>query len=242
MADLGMQTRPSTFVINLDRRPDRLEGISRHLANRGVDFTRWAAVDGAIADDPVIREDLIGPGHAAAMASHRHLWEVIADGGSEVALILEDDVVLSAHYDWATMVPDLGREMLAADIGLLQLGYLSYGWRPRLAYGVSDWLTARARRLNRPGASEGEQLRIAESVDVVLGDFRMGTHCYLVQRRAARLLTRLNRPALLHCDGMLAQLSRLDPTQVGWRIGRAATSLAGQASEQKGKLADSDTI
>lgn len=236
-----MGARVPAFVINLDRRRDRLETISAHLDSMGVDFVRWPAVDGADGRNPAVADDLIAPGHAAAVVSHRQVWAAIADGPDEVALILEDDAVLDGEYAWSAVLPELAHGMVNADVGLLQLGFLSFGWRARLAYGASDLLTARARRLNRPGRTEGGLMRLTPSVDAIAGDFRMGTHCYLVQRRAARLLERLNRPAFRHCDVMLADVARLDPSRIGWRVARVRRSMAGQASEVNGRLQDSDT-
>lgn len=236
-----MDTRVPVFVINLDRRPDRLESISAHLDAHGLDFTRWPAVDGALPGNPIIAASVTPAGHAAAMESHREVWQAIADGPDEVGLILEDDAMLDDRQDWPTLLLQASEAMRSANMGILQLGFLSYGWQPRLAYGVSDWLTARARRLDRPGRTEGGSMRLTDSLEVVIGDYRMGTHCYLVQRQAARRLQGLNRPAFRQCDVLLADVARLDPARLGWLVARSKESIAGQASERKGRLGDSDT-
>ena len=40
----------NTFLINLDRRPDRLSEATAQLKRVGIDFTRYSAVDGKDID------------------------------------------------------------------------------------------------------------------------------------------------------------------------------------------------
>jgi len=101
------------FVINLDRRPDRLKRL-------GFQAQRWPAVDGcALKLTPELRQ-LLAPNDffwkkavAGCALSHLGLWKKIAAEGS--ALVLEDDAVLLPG--WQEVLKDL-----PADLDILYLG------------------------------------------------------------------------------------------------------------------------
>jgi alpha(1,3/1,4) fucosyltransferase len=112
----SLKARPRelpVFVINLDRRPDRLQRL-------GVKAQRWPAVDGrALKLTPELRT-LLAPndffwkkGVAGCALSHLGLWKKVAAEGS--ALILEDDAVL--RPGWQEALKDL-----PADLDILYLG------------------------------------------------------------------------------------------------------------------------
>jgi glycosyl transferase family 25 len=97
--------RLQTWVINLDRAPDRLERISRQLQRLGLPFTRLPAVD-ARALTPAQRAalDEAGyrrkhgmaplPGELGCYLSHVEAMRRFLAGGADFALVLEDDVLL----------------------------------------------------------------------------------------------------------------------------------------------------
>ena len=102
-------------LINLARRPDRLDGMSAMLAEIGVHFERLDAVDGAACPkkdlDQFPRKGPIGKlstGTRACTASHLKAMRTLLAGQSSFALILEDDVEI---------LPTL-TEMIADDIWL----------------------------------------------------------------------------------------------------------------------------
>jgi GR25 family glycosyltransferase involved in LPS biosynthesis len=72
----------TAFVINLNRRPDRMEDFRADMSTAGIapDFiTRWEAFDNP------------EHGHAGCTRSHRELIRAIADGEWNKVLIFEDD-------------------------------------------------------------------------------------------------------------------------------------------------------
>jgi glycosyl transferase, family 25 len=100
------------FLINLDRRPDRLEHFQAQAAALGFEFERIAAVDGNL---PALQErasglprsilgDPIGPYALACFESHRKAWRAIVDSGAAFGLVMEDDLVLAA--DFAALLED----------------------------------------------------------------------------------------------------------------------------------------
>jgi GR25 family glycosyltransferase involved in LPS biosynthesis len=70
------------FVINLDRRPDRLESITRRLDSLGIEFERLQAVDGV---------DNYHPAISACAKSHYNSIKLSVSRGYNRVLILEDD-------------------------------------------------------------------------------------------------------------------------------------------------------
>ncbi|MCU4654179.1 glycosyltransferase family 25 protein [Roseibacterium sp. SDUM158016] len=92
------------YVINLDRRPDRLERIAQHLEERGVTWERVSGCDGASASEAdlsqiIERRGPLGPlgvGDRACTVSHALAWERFLEGAASHALFLEDDIYLGA--------------------------------------------------------------------------------------------------------------------------------------------------
>lgn len=94
------------YVINLDRRPDRLVRF-RDVADRlGFGFERIPAVDGnapelqeRAAKLPLgWRKQKMGPYTLACFESHRQAWCRLLDSGEPYALIMEDDVILAEDF------------------------------------------------------------------------------------------------------------------------------------------------
>lgn len=94
------------FVINLDRRPDRLATISDNLDRIGVSFTRVSAIDAASLLPPRKRQHM-SLGAQACKLSHCKALAAFLETGSPAALILEDDAEIAsdtasvlASVDW----------------------------------------------------------------------------------------------------------------------------------------------
>jgi glycosyl transferase, family 25 len=94
-----------TWVINLDRAPDRLARISGQLQRLGLGYTRLPAID-ARALTPAQRASLDEPGYRrkhgmtpvlgelGCYLSHVEAMRLFLDSDAACALILEDDVLL----------------------------------------------------------------------------------------------------------------------------------------------------
>ena len=91
------------YLINLERRKDRLEAMERQSAGLGLTLERVAALDAGTADRDAVNRWFAtgGPlgeipaGDKACLLSHRAAWELFVAGGQAHAAFLEDDVRLS---------------------------------------------------------------------------------------------------------------------------------------------------
>lgn len=91
------------YLINLDRRPDRLAAMQAGAQALGLALTRVAALDARTADTGVVDAHFtpsgpLGPlplGDKCCGLSHRMAWRQFLDSGEAYAVFLEDDVILS---------------------------------------------------------------------------------------------------------------------------------------------------
>ena len=92
------------YLINLDRRPDRLAQMEGQARKAGVSLSRISAVDAQsqAAQAPAQRwfaaSGPLGPlpmGDRCCTLSHRLAWEALVESGEPWAVVLEDDVRLA---------------------------------------------------------------------------------------------------------------------------------------------------
>ncbi len=90
-----------SYVINLDRNPDRLNAITRRFSELGISFERYAAIDGAAFTNEQIDEFTNARpragqpwlrGQIGCFLSHYNIWQKIANGHDDYAAVFEDDV------------------------------------------------------------------------------------------------------------------------------------------------------
>jgi glycosyl transferase family 25 len=97
------QRNMNVYLINLARRPDRLEAMTRQLQHLDIPFERFDAVDAqsiapALLNAPFRTTGPLGPlspGDKACTCSHLALWQRIAADTGSYAVILKDDIYLS---------------------------------------------------------------------------------------------------------------------------------------------------
>ena len=90
------------FLVNLDKRPDRLKYVSDQLKVLDLKFKRISAVDGSLLDDdhPLVDNNAflvqmgkqVTKGEIGCAESHRLIWREIVDKSIPFALVIEDDV------------------------------------------------------------------------------------------------------------------------------------------------------
>jgi len=107
-----------SYLINLDRSPERLERMAVVFASLGMEFARTPAVDGRLLSVEERQRWLsdeetpfqLTAGEIGCFLSHRKCWEAAAAGSESHVAIFEDDVHLGknaaeilSRTDW---IPD----------------------------------------------------------------------------------------------------------------------------------------
>lgn len=226
-----------SYVINLERRPDRWSSITAHLSTHGLPHERFRAVDAADPEDaPGLSDSFISLSEAAVVESHRRLWMSIPEAGHDFALIMEDDCRLDAAYQWVDLLDELCRGMELNKLDVLQLGFLTFGMRGRILYRGRE-LIAQTRPTPRTiHLSSGR----GESLQATLGTFRAGSHCYLMSRKGAQHLAEVSQPYLFNSDGLLARLAETQTWSGRIRFARLNRPIAYQGESACRPASDSD--
>ena len=104
------------FVINLDRRRDRMDAMTKMLNGLELKFERVSAIDGQSFDvwphthkfKTALYYDSRSPtaGMIACYLSHRQIWEDIVQRKLDQVIVFEDDVV-PVNFDPAILDLDL---------------------------------------------------------------------------------------------------------------------------------------
>ena len=113
------------YVINLDRSPDRRAHMISELKKAGLDYEFVPACDGRDLDlnDPsVITPEMFAKSpfpanHAATSLSHLRCYERMIAQGRDVALVLEDDMVLPA--DMSELTDAVAAHLTGSEVALL---------------------------------------------------------------------------------------------------------------------------
>lgn len=171
----------AVFVINLDRRPDRLDFMAGQLRALGLEWQRIAAhdmhtVDPAhlareVAPDNHIRE--MGPGSQCCALTNFDIYRRIVADDLPAALVLQDDIEISA--DIAPFVTSL--DWLPAGIDLVQFEKYGKQHSTRLLSPAVGDMPVEGRTLRRLYSRTG------------------GAACYLITRAGATRILE-NKPVL----------------------------------------------
>ena len=119
-----------TFLINLDRSPERLQRTQAVFAKWGLSYSRMPGVDGraipvntlstlqqAYGNRRYFLKDLT-PGEIGCFLSHQKCWEALVASQEDWAFICEDDLIfLSDPRPFITQT-----NWIPSEVGLIQLG------------------------------------------------------------------------------------------------------------------------
>lgn len=94
-----------SYVINLDRSPERLAHFSAQAVRAGLTFERLPAVDGRLLDAqesarivaPAFQFQPLNAGEIGIFLSQRSAWQRLLDSGAPMAAVFEDDAVICAQ-------------------------------------------------------------------------------------------------------------------------------------------------
>lgn len=205
--DRAVKQAIPVFVINLARRPDRLERLGGRLAALGIAFERVDALDLEVATDveidAVIRASgplgPLGRGDRVCAVSHARAWQRLIDAGAPFGLVLEDDVYLAD--DAGDLVRASGWIPAGVDVVKLEkfgteasgillgdaIGEVAGGAR-RLHRMHSRHVGGAAYILSRRAAAEGLALR--GSVDVPVDHLLFNPNASRLSRRLKPVVVR----------------------------------------------------
>lgn len=213
-----MSEKTKLYVINLDRREDRLQDISAGLGKLGIMFSRIQAVDGS-RDKASPDTKLLSAGHQACWESHQLAFKAFLKDETPYALILEDDAEVSGLSE--KVVAHIAGFMEETELDVLQLGFISHLYKfPRVSPLIQAVGAFFGRRVVRVGG-----LGLA-----VFAEFRAGTHAYMVSKKAAEELIGANLPATLAADNFMAALAFANGKDSEVRMARLWRSRVGQRS------------
>ena len=220
-------------VINLARRPDRRESITKELQLAGISPFFVDAIDG-IGQLAEATPGLV-PSEIGVWQSHVKAMRTFLSTSSAHSLVLEDDATLSKSFDHSTLgaAHQLARSY---EIDILQIGYIEHLYRLYRPRGLLD--LAHALKESRFISDKNSGLTL------VRDEFRAGAHAYLISRRGALTISKnLPTPPLMAFDTFLEQLAKTARHPEGLRIARVYRSLVHQKSRLSSKSTiDSDVI
>ena len=209
----------SVKYINLDRRPDRREQLEAQLGGLNPDYiARISAIDGW--EEKNIDNRVMSSSHAACWLSHQVVYTEHIREGTDYVLVLEDDAKFRKALT-PSVVEALIDVCERRGIDILQVGWIEMFYPRFSTRNVLDWVLASgARRL----------IRIISPLSkfVVLGEFRAGSHAYLISLNGSKKLIGSNIPAMFAVDGYLSALAQNHYQDSGLRFARLSRSLVGQ--------------
>ena len=215
-------------VINLARRPDRLIKISEELERAGLKFEIQVAVDGKLEDS---QSEFLSGGQIGCWKSHLNSMRRLGETSTPFSLIIEDDAVLSPAVSERYMLEML-ELMERHQLDILQIGFIEHLYSISIRPGILEFLIA---------VLKGRGTKDSSGHRFVLGDFRWGTHAYIINQRYAEAISDvISKPPLIPFDAWLGLMAQ-SQTDRKMRIARLAKSVVSQASHSsKESIIDSD--
>jgi GR25 family glycosyltransferase involved in LPS biosynthesis len=201
------------FVINLDSRPDRWS--ESQVQFRGLPFVpeRLPAVD---ASSATIR----GVGYvkdavAACNYSHRESWQRFLDSSAMYLFVLEDDFVITKKIS-----SEIFNILISQDLDFLQVGFITSSLGEKISLGVENFRDALLKGIllllkisNFRISLINQRLLLRERVglqfNVVLNSAGAGTHAYIINRKIASELLKMNAPMFLSADDFFIALAKM---------------------------------
>ena len=202
------------FVINLDRQPERLLSVESELAEIGLEFARFPAID--LESLKRSGDELVTAGVQACWESHIEVSKSIVSLGVSHALILEDDIDIRREK----LLIDFLHDFDFREFDLVQIGYLTPGIVNKLSRKIRNLeslffklLSFLAQISPFVRSRIGKRLRVERASRCPAGfipdDFLPGTHAYLISFDLAKKVALLNNPQFLSADDFFSALAKM---------------------------------
>lgn len=206
------------YLINLERRPDRLRNMTEQLDALGIAFERIDALDARNTSEAELASrftddgplGVIPKGDKCCALSHVRAWETFAKSGEPHGLILEDDVEIDASA--APLLRDT--QWIPPTVDLLKIE----------RYGPANQRVLIDERITIGDGRKIGRLRSRHT----------GAAAYILSRTAAATLVALVEPWTLPVDHLLFNLNnsqlanRLRPYQMTPAIAHQSPDLGGK--------------
>jgi GR25 family glycosyltransferase involved in LPS biosynthesis len=215
-------------VINLVRRPDRLIQISAELERAGLNFEIQVAIDGKLENS---QSEFLSGGQIGCWKSHLNSMRRLSETNSQFSLIIEDDAVFGPEVNQKYLIEMLDL-MERNQLDILQIGFIDHLYTVSIRPGILEFLIA---------LLKGRGTKDSSGTRIVLGDFRWGTHAYIINQRFAKsIVDVVSEPPLIPFDAWLGLMAQ-SQTDRKMRIARLSKSVVSQASHSsKESIIDSD--
>ena len=204
-----------SFLINLDKRPDRWNNFIENSANLKIPVEKFSAVDAENLDAKSLK--LPSP-VVACWTSHQEVARTFLSSSAKYCLVLEDDISLTTES--ASKLNKLWKCDLEG-VDLLQVGFCIHANRlaNRANYKVQRSIV---RILSLLGFLDlkviqksmskiyGYDFSKLKSADLIVANFtfELGTHAYLISRKFAEVMLQFNTPVYLPADLAIMELAQ----------------------------------
>jgi GR25 family glycosyltransferase involved in LPS biosynthesis len=226
---MSKANRCQVYLINMDSRPDRLANVMSRISGLETKIIRVSAVTGGEVKE--LGSPIFGPANNVAnWYSHMKVLNLFLESGDEYCVVLEDDVLfVNSGIEFLNKII----KSSVSGIDILQFGYLTTKGKldsgqqdkffrkkmkfKRLLVTLLIAMASRSDVFNRLRVRLNRSERILEMFKLneqILGlasplveGFEAGTHCYLINRKAASVLLNYNKPTLMGADLSLIVLA-----------------------------------
>jgi len=220
-------------VINLDDRQDRWHQSQIQLENLPSSPERISAVDAELSNS--LGTGFLSENVAACNYSHRLAWQGLIASEYSFLLVLEDDFLLKTRIDSSifSLLED-------GNLDLLQIGYITSSLEERVLLEIENlkdtflkFIIFIDKFFHLNLSFVGRKLLLRERVGLgfatVLNSCGAGTHAYIINRRMAEELLKMNDPMFLSADAFFIALARMRIFRMG-RLRRSIVSQSGSIS------------
>ena len=179
----GMPMVDCIYVINLDKRPERLQKVFSEFASHGLFLTRIQAIDGSCLTTEQ-KKELQGPyspdmtgGMFGCLLSHVSAYQHACKNNFSLVWILEDDATIVGDIQ---QIPSLIQELSTLDPDWDILYTDTYSRTYDEFYIIPD-----PSSISLPPDRKNLTIRPREDVSAnfVTSGFRYGTHSYILSRK-----------------------------------------------------------
>jgi GR25 family glycosyltransferase involved in LPS biosynthesis len=202
------------YVINLDG--EKVRWRNCELQGHAFDLNLLCVSAVTISELSLKEEVFVSNGVRAVWRSHMKCLQLFLSTNATHALILEDDFQVNDPKKLRILLDS--KEVLHYD--LIQLGFLKPGPDIAIRVLVANIETCIFKILAKIGshsflksANFTNRLRVKEAREIPSGftadDFQPGAHCYLISRKLAISVLKMNNPQFLCIDDFFTALSQM---------------------------------